>query len=143
MGNINLEDMTILLAEDAEIQRDILVDNLNDLGFHNIISAKDGKQAFSELKKNKMVDLIISDWSMPEMDGLELFKTVKKEDEFKDIPFVLLTVQSDKSKVVEALQEGITDYLLKPVPLGDLQKKVRSLLTKARASHKRRGWAQS
>ncbi len=83
------------------------------------------------------VDLIISDWNMPNVSGLELFKKVRKEEAFKNTAFILLTVEGGKDKVLEAFKEGVTGYLLNPVLLGDLQKKVHRALKNASAFHRK------
>ena len=74
------------------------------------------------------VDLIISDWNMPIMDGLEFFQAVKKEELTKDIPFLMVTVEDSKEKVIEAVQLGIKDYIIKPLSKTQFEQKVRTLL---------------
>ena len=83
------------------------------------------------------VDLIISDWNMPNVSGLELFKKVRKEEAFKNTAFILLTVEGGKDKVLEAFKESVTGYLLNPVLLGDLQKKVHRAIKNTSAFHRK------
>jgi len=83
------------------------------------------------------VDLIISDWNMPNVSGLELFKKVRKEEAFKNTAFILLTVEGDTGKVLEAFKESVTGYLLNPVLLGDLQKKVHRAIKNTSAFHRK------
>jgi len=73
-------------------------------------------------------DLIISDWHMPKMDGLQLFKAVKKEKLIEGTPFLMVTVEDSKEKVVEALKVGIHDYMVKPVSKESFEGKVKTLL---------------
>ena len=77
---------------------------------------------------NEEVDLIISEWNMPVMDGLEFFQSVKKEELTKDIPFLMVTVEDSKEKVIEAVQIGVKDYIIKPLSKTQFEQKVRTLL---------------
>ena len=77
---------------------------------------------------NEEVDLIISDWNMPVMNGLEFLQAVKKEELTKDIPFLMVTVEDSKEKVIEAVQVGIKDYIIKPLSKTQFEQKVRTLL---------------
>ena len=77
---------------------------------------------------NEEVDLIISDWNMPVMDGLKFFQAVKKEELTEDIPFLIVTVEDSKEKVIEAVQVGIKDYIIKPLSKIQFEQKVRTLL---------------
>ena len=72
---------------------------------------------------NEEVDLIISEWNMPVMDGLKFFQAVKKEELTEDIPFLIVTVEDSKEKVIEAVQVGIKDYIIKPLSKPSLNKK--------------------
>lgn len=103
----------ILVVEDDQIQRMICVSQLKQLGFEEISIAKDGNHAYSILEKDKF-DLIISDWKMPEMDGLELLKKVKENPSLQDIPFIIFTVHNDENIINEAMELGANDYIIKP-----------------------------
>ena len=72
--------------------------------------------------------MIISDWHMPVMGGLEFYKAVKKEETLKDIPFLMVTVEDSKEKVIEALKLGIRDYIVKPLQKSSFVAKVKTLL---------------
>ena len=74
------------------------------------------------------MDLIISDWNMPVMNGLEFLQAVKKEELTKDIPFLMVTVEDSKEKVIAAVQFGIKDYIIKPLSKTQFEQKVRTLL---------------
>ena len=84
------------------------------MGITKIIASTNGEIALQKLKLQK-ADLIISDWHMPIMDGLEFYKAVKKEVDLQDIPFLMVTVEDSKERVVEALKLGIRDYIVKPL----------------------------
>jgi two-component system chemotaxis response regulator CheY len=105
--------MKVLVVDDFATMRRILRNILKQIGFKNIIEADDGKSALKELKKEK-VDLIMCDWNMPEMSGIELLKNVKSDDELKDIPFVMVTAEAQKDNIVDAVKSGVSNYIVKP-----------------------------
>lgn len=103
----------VLVVDDFATMRRIVKGALKQLGFKDIIEAEDGKAAFDELKKEK-VGLIVSDWNMPNMTGLELLKAVRSDDGLKDIPFLMVTAEGQKDNVVEAIKSGVNNYVVKP-----------------------------
>ena len=103
----------VLVVDDFATMRRIVKGALKQLGFKDIIEAEDGKAAFDELKKDK-VGLIVSDWNMPNMTGLELLKAVRGDDGLKDIPFLMVTAEGQKDNVVEAIKSGVSNYVVKP-----------------------------
>ena len=103
----------VLVVDDFATMRRIVKGVLKQLGFTNIIEAEDGTNAFKELKKEK-VGLIVSDWNMPNMTGLELLKEVRNDGNLKDIPFLMVTAEGQKDNVVEAVQAGVSNYIVKP-----------------------------
>ena len=103
----------ILLVEDSPIQRTICVSQLKQAGFENIEVAEDGNDAYSELQIDNF-DLVICDWEMPELNGIQLLKKIKKHPSFQKIPFVMLTSFEDEKRYQEAIDEGALDYILKP-----------------------------
>ena len=103
----------ILLVEDSDLQREVAKSHLEDLGFDRVVEAKDGREAYRYLQKRK-VDLIISDWEMPEMDGLELLSRIRQNAILENIPFIILTVFDDKEKIVAAVKEGNGYFLQYP-----------------------------
>ncbi|MFC1862531.1 chemotaxis response regulator CheY [Thermodesulfobacteriota bacterium] len=103
----------VLVVDDFATMRRIVKGVLKQLGYTNIIEAEDGSNAFKELKKEK-VGLIVSDWNMPNMTGLELLKEVRNDSDLKDIPFLMVTAEGQKENVVEAVQAGVSNYIVKP-----------------------------
>ncbi len=100
---------------------------LKEIGFTNIIEADDGTSALEEIKKNK-VDLILSDRIMPNMDGLELLKTIRDSEEYKDVPFLMVTSEGQKHHVIEAVQEKVSNYIVKPFNHEELKDKILKVL---------------
>jgi two-component system chemotaxis response regulator CheY len=106
-------NMDVLIVDDFATMRRILKNILRQIGFTNIYEADHGKSALNMLKKQKF-DLILCDWNMPEMSGLELLNEVRSDNELKGIPFVMVTAEAQKNNIVEAVQAGVSNYVVKP-----------------------------
>ncbi|MBW1921997.1 MAG: chemotaxis response regulator CheY [Deltaproteobacteria bacterium] len=119
--------MKILVVDDFSTMRRIVKGVLRTLGFKNIIEAENGKMALSELKKEE-VGLIVSDWNMPEMTGLELLKAVRSDGKLKGIPFIMVTAEGQKENIVEAIKAGVSNYIVKPFTPDTLKEKVEAVL---------------
>jgi len=120
--------ITILVVDDFATMRRIVKGVLKKLGFKNIIEAENGKTALSKLKKED-VGLVISDWNMPEMTGLELLKAVKAEEKFKNLPFIMLTAEGQKDCVIEAVKAGVTNFIVKPFTPDTLKEKLNAVFS--------------
>ena len=120
-------DYIVCVVEDEKFSRKVIIELLKKMGIAKIISSTNGEIALQKLKLQK-ADLIISDWHMPIMDRLEFYKVVKKEVDLQDIPFLMVTVEDSKERVVEALKLGIRDYIVKPLSSKSFEGKVKSLL---------------
>jgi two-component system, chemotaxis family, chemotaxis protein CheY len=120
-------NITILIVDDFESMRRIVKGTLKAIGFSNFIEAEDGVIALKKLEKEK-VDLIISDWIMPNMDGLEFLKAVKGNDKLKKIPFVMVTAEGQKGNVLDAINAGVNNYIVKPFTPETLQAKLQKVL---------------
>lgn len=105
--------MKVLVVDDFATMRRIIKNVLKQIGFTHVLEADDGTTALEVLKENK-VDLIISDWNMPKMTGLDLLKTVRSEEATKKIPFVMVTAEAQKENVLQAVQAGVSNYIVKP-----------------------------
>ena len=120
-------DYTVCVVEDERVSRTMIVELLKKMGINKIVASTNGQIALDKLKTQK-VDLIISDWHMPVMDGLEFFRAIKKENLLEDTPFLMVTVEDSKEKVVEAMKLGIRDYIVKPLHKNSFESKVKTLL---------------
>ncbi len=118
--------MKVLVVDDFATMRRIIKNILLQLGFKNIIEADDGTTAWEILNKEK-VDLIISDWNMPKMPGIELLKKVRGDDRFKDIPFLMVTAEAQKENIVEAVKYRVSQYIVKPFTPETLQEKLKKI----------------
>ena len=105
--------MKVLVVDDFATMRRIVKGVLKQLGFSNIIEAEDGNMAMGELKKEK-IGLIVSDWNMPNMSGLDLLKAVRGDASLKAIPFIMVTAEGQKENVIEAVKAGVSNYIVKP-----------------------------
>lgn len=103
----------VLVVDDFATMRRIVKGVLKQLGFNSIVEAEDGTNALDTLKKEK-VGLIVSDWNMPKMTGLDLLKAVRGDNDLKEIPFIMVTAEGQKENVVEAVKAGVSNYIVKP-----------------------------
>ncbi len=123
MKNLAEDISKILVVEDHPATRMLISVLLQQLGYNNIFLARNGIEALVQLKKSRH-DLVLSDWDMPEMDGLTLWGKIKEDDALKNIPFILITAMNEIGMVKKAISEGVTDYIVKPITLQALTDKV-------------------
>ena len=119
--------INILVVDDFATMRRIMKNILKQIGFTNITEADDGTTALNELKKKKF-DLIISDWNMPNMPGIELLKAVRSNNELKSLPFLMVTAEAQKQNVIEAVQAGVSNYVVKPFTAEAISEKLEKIL---------------
>lgn len=118
-------DIKILLVEDSAIMRTIQVRTLNKLGFNNIVEAEDGEVAVKKIQEEEDgFDLIISDWNMPNKDGLELLIWLRSNKKYKSIPFLMATGQGDMKQEQRAIEAGVSSFVAKPFDANDLKAKI-------------------
>jgi two-component system chemotaxis response regulator CheY len=116
-------NMKVLVVDDFATMRRIIKNVLKQIGFTNVVEADDGTTALSVLKDNR-VDLIISDWNMPKMTGLDFLKRVRGDESTKDIPFVMVTAEAQKDNVLQAVQAGVSNYIVKPFTADTVKEKL-------------------
>jgi len=122
----------ILIVDDSVIMRNIVKNTFAEMKVSFMcLEASDGKQALRQLESND-VTLIFLDWNMPGMDGIEFLKYVRAIPKYKDLPIVMVTSERGKFSVIEALQSGATDYIVKPVNPKIFKEKVQEILVLAR-----------
>ncbi len=105
--------MKVLIVDDFATMRKIMRNILKQIGFTDITEADDGKTGLQALQKEKF-DLVLCDWNMPEMPGIDLLNAVRSDDALKDIPFVMVTAEAQKDNILEAVQAGVSSYVVKP-----------------------------
>jgi two-component system chemotaxis response regulator CheY len=121
--------MKVLVVDDFATMRRILKNVLKEIGFTKIVEADDGSTALAVLKKDK-VGLIVSDWNMPEVSGLELLKAVRSDESTKDVPFLMVTAEGQKDSVVQAVQAGVNNYIVKPFTADTIKEKLEQIFDK-------------
>jgi len=117
----------VMVVDDFATMRRIVKGVLKQLGFSKIVEAEDGSVALSELKKDP-VGLIVSDWNMPKMSGLDLLKAVRGDVSLKDIPFIMVTAEGQKENVIEAVKAGVNNYIMKPFTPETFSEKLEKVL---------------
>lgn len=118
---------SIITVDDSSTMRRIIKNTLQKLGFETILEAGNGVEALEVMSKNK-VDMIVTDWNMPEMDGLTFVKAVRAKEEYKDLPILMITTEAAKEDILTALRSGVNNYVVKPFTPETLQEKVFKLL---------------
>jgi two-component system, chemotaxis family, chemotaxis protein CheY len=116
-------DMSILVVDDFSTMRRIIKGLLQDLGFSNITEADDGLTALPLLRAGNF-DLLITDWNMPGMQGVELLRQVRADERLKKLPVLMLTAEAKREQIVEAAQAGVNGYVIKPFTATTLKEKI-------------------
>ncbi|MFN3396600.1 MAG: chemotaxis response regulator CheY [Thermodesulfovibrionales bacterium] len=119
----------ILVVDDFSTMRRIVKNILKQLGYENIEEAEDGAQAYNKLKSGGF-GFVVSDWNMPNMDGLDLLKKVRSDPELKNLPFLMVTAEAEKDKVIEAIKAGVSNYIVKPFTAEVLKEKMDRIFEK-------------
>ena len=121
----------ILIIDDMLTMRQVIRGSLHELGYTNLSEADDGSTAWPLINKAQEdgapFQLVISDWNMPGLNGIDLLKKVRGVDALKALPFVFITAENQKERVVEAVQAGVNSYITKPFSAQTLQQKMDTL----------------
>ena len=120
------EGKKVLVVDDSAVMRQIIKKNLKELGFTELSEAEDGAAGLKKAGEEP-VDLIVSDWNMPNMTGLEFLKAVRADDSLKGIAFIMVTSEADKEKIMEAVQAGVSQYIVKPFNAVQLEEKIKAI----------------
>ncbi len=121
------KDMPILIVDDYKTMLRIIRNLLKQLDFHNVDEALDGGAALQKLRE-KSYGLIISDWNMEPMTGIQLLKEVRSDKEFRKIPFIMITAESKTENVIIAKEAGVSNYIVKPFNAATLKSKLVGVL---------------
>ncbi|HLA26723.1 MAG TPA: response regulator [Syntrophales bacterium] len=123
------KDIKILVVDDFATMRKLVRNLLKQAGYENIVEAEDGVAALRILKSQK-VDVIISDWNMPNMTGIELLKAVRADEETGKMPFLMVTAEASQDNVIAAVKAGVSNYIVKPFTAEVLNEKITKILEK-------------
>lgn len=124
---MSYKDLAVMVVDDFATMRRIVKNILRDLEFKEIFEAENGAEALGLLKANK-VDLIVSDWNMPVMTGIELLKQVRADDKYKALPFLLVTAEAQKENIMEAIKAKVSNYIVKPFTPATLAEKIAKII---------------
>ena len=119
--------MPILIVDDYKTMLRIIRNLLKQLGFDNVEEATDGSAALQKLRESKF-DLVISDWNMEPMTGIQLLREVRADENMKKLPFIMVTAESKTENVVIAKEAGVSDYIVKPFNAATLKSKLIGVL---------------
>jgi two-component system chemotaxis response regulator CheY len=119
-------NMKVLIVDDFATMRRILKNIMKQIGFSNITEADNGKNALKMLK-SQAIDLVLCDWNMPEMPGIEVLKSVRADDELKATPFIMVTAEAQKENILAAVKSGVSSYIVKPFTAETVEEKLQKL----------------
>ncbi|NCO00920.1 MAG: response regulator [Epsilonproteobacteria bacterium] len=120
--------MKLLVVDDSSTMRRIIKNTLARLGYQDILEGADGLEGWAAIDANPDVEMLITDWNMPEMNGLELVKKVRADERFKDLPIIMVTTEGGKAEVITALKAGVNNYIVKPFTPQVLKEKLGAVM---------------
>jgi two-component system chemotaxis response regulator CheY len=120
-------ELKVVVADDYALTRSMIKSILRQLGFQNVITYENGDSLLDEVLQNG-AGLVVCDWNMPGRSGLEVLQTIRKDERFKDLPFLMLTAEVYRENVVEAMKAGVSDYIAKPFTAQILGQKIDQVL---------------
>lgn len=120
--------MKLVVVDDSSTMRRIIKNTLSRLGYDDVLEGENGVQGWEQMDANPDVNVLITDWNMPEMNGLELVKKVRADSRFTDIPIIMVTTEGGKAEVITALKAGVNNYIVKPFTPQVLKEKLEAVL---------------
>jgi len=127
------QNMKFLVVDDFGTMRRIIKNILSEIGYKNVVEADDGENALKRLQEGG-VDFVITDWNMPNMSGLELLTAIRANDATKNIPVLMVTAEAAKENVVNAVQAGVNNYIVKPFTAAVLRERIDLILSKLKGA---------
>lgn len=124
------KNLRFLVVDDFSTMRRIVRNLLKEIGFLNVEEAEDGAVALQRLQSGG-IDFVISDWNMPNMDGLALLQQIRASDALKTLPVLMVTAEAKKENIIAAAQAGASGYVVKPFTAATLDEKLNKILEKA------------
>ena len=121
--------LKFLVVDDFSTMRRIVRNLLKELGFTNVDEAEDGAVALAKLREGNF-EFVVSDWNMPNMDGLTLLQNVRADARLKTLPFLIVTAEAKKENIIAAAQAGASGYVVKPFTAATLQEKLEKIFEK-------------
>lgn len=121
--------MKILVVDDFPTMRRIIKNLLKDLGFENVDEAEDGAQGLEKLRGGSF-DFVVSDWNMPNMDGLTMLQNIRADPNLAKLPVLMVTAEAKKENIIAAAQAGANGYVVKPFTAATLEEKLNKIFEK-------------
>ncbi|HMO14310.1 MAG TPA: response regulator [Pirellulaceae bacterium] len=118
--------MRALVVDDSRSMRRIVCNIMRDLGY-DVMEAGDGLEALQQLDGQGVPDVVLTDWNMPNMDGLELVRSVRANANYRDVPMLMITSETEMGKMVVAFAAGVNEYLMKPFDRSMIEEKLKFL----------------
>lgn len=126
------KSIKILVVDDFPTMRRIIKNLLKDLGFENVDEAEDGVMALEKLRNNSF-EFVVSDWNMPNMDGLTMLKQIRADEKLAKMPVLMVTAEAKKENIIAAAQAGASGYVVKPFTAATLEEKLNKIFEKVQA----------
>ena len=126
------KDMKILIVDDFSTMRRIIKNLLRDLGFNNTVEADDGLTALPILQAGG-IDFLVTDWNMPGMQGIDLLKAVRADENLSSLPVLMVTAETKREQIIEAAQAGVNGYIVKPFTAATLKEKIEKIFERINA----------
>jgi len=123
------KNMSMLVVDDFPTMRRIVRSLLKELGFSNVEEAEDGQDALNKLRSGKF-EFVVSDWNMPNLDGLDMLKQIRADDSLKHLPVLMVTAEAKKENIIAAAQAGANGYVVKPFTAATLEEKLNKIFEK-------------
>ncbi len=120
-------NMKILVVDDMSTMRRIVKNILKQLGFNNLEEAENGQEALKKLKADTY-GFVVSDWNMPIMMGIDMLRAIRADEKLKTIPVLMVTAEAQKENLMEAVQAGVSNYVVKPFTAETMQEKINQIL---------------
>lgn len=121
--------INVLIVDDYQSMRRTIADIMRHLGFRNLFYAEDGKQALRRLDETP-IGLMVLDWDMPIMTGIEVLRQIRSSEKWKELPVIMVTAVASRENVMEAIDSGVTNYIVKPFTPQTLEKKLKQVFSK-------------
>ncbi|MCS7082521.1 MAG: response regulator [Bacteroidetes bacterium] len=122
-------ELTVLVVDDSPTMRRIICNTLDRIGYRNHVEAENGQQAWEIIQKGG-IQFVLTDWNMPEMNGLELVTAIRQSPTHKDLPIIMITTKGMTEEVLEAVKAGVNNYIVKPFTPEVLEEKIKAVLAK-------------
>ncbi|MFW3616541.1 chemotaxis response regulator CheY [Billgrantia antri] len=123
------KNMSFLVVDDFPTMRRIVRSLLKELGYTNVEEAEDGQEALTKLRSGSF-EFVVSDWNMPNLDGLEMLKQIRADDALKHLPVLMVTAEAKKENIIAAAQAGASGYVVKPFTAATLEEKLNKIFEK-------------